>query len=136
MKNKEAVYDEQIFPLMKQIIEICTKEHIPVFAYFQYAKDEFVKTMITSETGDSHCIFKAIEALSQCAEKEGINIDKFMLWVMREFPNKSSIVLKLLGKEPDPGSPNNQAYTADFICTDKDCPYCREEDRLMDEKLM
>jgi hypothetical protein len=35
MKNNEQVYDEQIAPLMKQIIEICKREKMPMFADFQ-----------------------------------------------------------------------------------------------------
>ncbi len=33
----EAVYDEQIFPLMAQIIEICKREKMPMMASFCYA---------------------------------------------------------------------------------------------------
>ena len=45
--NLEAVYDEQISPLMEKIIAICQKNHLPmlaVFAYGYHADDE------TSET--------------------------------------------------------------------------------------
>lgn len=34
MYDKEDVYDEQIAPLMSQIIEICKKENIPLTAQF------------------------------------------------------------------------------------------------------
>lgn len=33
--DNEAIYDEQIFPLMAQIIEICDKHKIPMVASFQ-----------------------------------------------------------------------------------------------------
>lgn len=35
----EKVYDEQIAPLMSQIIEICKMHKLPVFASFLYAND-------------------------------------------------------------------------------------------------
>lgn len=35
----EAVYDEQIFPLMKQIIEISKQNNMPFVASFQFASD-------------------------------------------------------------------------------------------------
>lgn len=34
MYDKERVYDEQIAPLMSEIIEICKKENIPLTAQF------------------------------------------------------------------------------------------------------
>lgn len=35
----ESVYDEQIAPLMTQLIEICAKHKLPMFATFLYAND-------------------------------------------------------------------------------------------------
>ena len=35
----EAVYDEQINPLMKQIIDICKKHDLPFVASFQYSSN-------------------------------------------------------------------------------------------------
>ena len=38
--NKEQVYDEQIAPLMTQIIEICEKNNIGMLADFEIPNDE------------------------------------------------------------------------------------------------
>lgn len=38
-KNHEPVYDAEIFPLMAQIIEICKRENMPMFAAF-YLRDD------------------------------------------------------------------------------------------------
>jgi hypothetical protein len=38
--TKEDIYDEQIAPLMKQIIAICKEHQIPMVAQFQYDNDE------------------------------------------------------------------------------------------------
>lgn len=43
----EDVYDEQISPLMTQIIEICKKHDMPMLCTFQYAHND--------EQGDAQC---------------------------------------------------------------------------------
>lgn len=94
-KKLEKVYDEQISPLMKQIIEICWANDIPVFAEFQFGECDFVKTNVST---NGHFKFKWLDAVSQCAEADGMNADKFIMWLMKH-PNKSSAMLHLLGKK-------------------------------------
>lgn len=38
--DKEAIYDEQVSPLMTKIIAICKEHSIPMVAQFQYADTE------------------------------------------------------------------------------------------------
>ena len=38
--DKEEIYDNEIAPLMKQIIEICQKNQIPMLATFAYHNTE------------------------------------------------------------------------------------------------
>lgn len=45
--DKEAVYDEQISPLMQQVIAICKEHGIPVVASFEYANDLLCSTIVT-----------------------------------------------------------------------------------------
>jgi len=48
--DKEAIYDAEIAPLMQQVIAICQREKIPLFASFAYRDSD--------ETGDgvtSYC---------------------------------------------------------------------------------
>lgn len=45
--TKEAIYDEQIAPLMTQIIAICKEHELPMVAQFQYAN--------TEEDGPAYC---------------------------------------------------------------------------------
>ena len=45
--SAEQVYDEQIAPLMKQIVAICKEHQIPMVAKFQYAHD--------AENGPAFC---------------------------------------------------------------------------------
>jgi hypothetical protein len=98
MIDKEKIYDEQIFPKMKEILEICKKENIPMIAEFQYSDDGFCKSVIKS--GDSHPMFTFLDALSQCIEEDGMNIDKFLLWMLREAgDNHSSLMLHKLNQK-------------------------------------
>lgn len=74
MEDKEAIYDEQIAPLMTQLLEICHREGVPMFASFQYSEDGFC----TSAQSNGHCVFEHYRALAQCAEHGGVNVDKYI----------------------------------------------------------
>ena len=41
---------------------------------------------------------KILQAVSQCFENEGFNVDKFMFWIIKNYKNnnKSSIVINLV----------------------------------------
>ena len=47
--DNELLYDEQIHPLMAQIIEICNANRVPMAASFEYAPGEFCSTLIPAE---------------------------------------------------------------------------------------
>jgi hypothetical protein len=49
VKDNEAIYDERIDPLMKQIISICKEHGIPMAATFEYAPEDFCTTLIPAE---------------------------------------------------------------------------------------
>ena len=51
IKDNEAVYDEKIHPLMKQVLDICKEYDIPMFATFQYGEDENGGLVCTSVIG-------------------------------------------------------------------------------------
>ena len=95
MEDKEAIYDEQIAPLMTQLLEICQREGVPMFASFQYSEDGFC----TSAQSNGHCVFDHYRALAQCAEHGGVNVDKYMNWVAKDARKNghSSIYLKMSG---------------------------------------
>lgn len=101
MKNKEKIYDEKIAPLMKQIIQICKEEKIPMFADFQYSNEDFCTTTLAHNIDGEHIVIKTYNAMSQCkGEENGINVDKFLIWLM-QFKNTSSMYMQLLGKKVD-----------------------------------
>jgi hypothetical protein len=99
MENKEKIYDDLIAKPMQQIIETCKEHGIGLFANFQYSNDGFCKSLI--KTNENHSVLTVQAALAECAEEGGVNIDKFILWVMKEMPNKSSMILALLNKMPE-----------------------------------
>jgi len=67
--NLEGVYDDQIAPLMAEIIQICKTHKLPMFAVFQYeATDEeqgngYVRTRIPAD-GENRELFDDLQALS------------------------------------------------------------------------
>jgi len=100
MENKEKIYDEQIAPLMNQIIEICRSENIPMFVEFQYSDSDFRKTLVYPNVDGRNVTMRLYDVLSTCRIEEGINIDDFFLYLTRNFPNSGSMVMRMLGKEP------------------------------------
>lgn len=65
--NVEAVYDEKISPLMRQIIAIAKEHGIPMFATFVYEQD-------TDGNGTGHCTTlindipdRHVEKLQECS---------------------------------------------------------------------
>lgn len=101
MENKEKVYDEKISPLIKEIIAICKEEEIKMFAEFQYSETDFVRSIVHKDAETDNIIFKLYNILSQCKEREGVNVDKFFFNVARKFKNKSSIIMERLGNKAD-----------------------------------
>ena len=95
MIDKEKVYDEEIFPLMEKIIDICNNHEIPLFTTFQYNDDGFCTTCATKE---SHSVFYYLDAIRQCIQDDSINIDKFIMWAMKRAKKTghSSVILKHL----------------------------------------
>ena len=52
MKNKEQIYDAEIYPLMGKIIEICQANKISMFATFDIPNDEDATLTCTTCTSD------------------------------------------------------------------------------------
>ncbi|MCK4822306.1 hypothetical protein KA005_41470 [bacterium] len=104
MKDKESIYDKKIAPLMTQIIDICKEHELPFFASFQCADDSFCTSFDHTK---GHPVFEYYDALKQSMESGGINIDKFMFWIMKgaRIKGHSSIILSQLDV---PISPNKE----------------------------
>ncbi len=113
MDNNEKIYDEQIFPLMTQIMEICKKNKISMFATFEYNKNEFCTSLIREEDYSPHYLFIYYDVLSHCGEKDGVNIDKIIMWMIKEagrVGKHSSICLNQLGIDPQTGEHREKVY--------------------------
>jgi hypothetical protein len=97
MKDNEKIYDDQISPLMTQIIEICKEHGIPMVCEFQYSDTNFCKSL--NLTDDTHPMIRHMTAISECAQDKGVNIDKYMMWVMKgaRKTGHTSIILQQLG---------------------------------------
>jgi hypothetical protein len=54
IKDNEAVYDNEIAPLMQRIIDICKRHEIPMAATFEYAPDLFCSTAIPFDGQAEH----------------------------------------------------------------------------------
>lgn len=98
MIDKEEIYDAKIYPLMKELLQICQDEGIPMFATFQYGDEAFCSSALTT---DSHILINHLKALSRCTQGGGINIDKYLFWVVKQIQEEgkghSSIFLQQAG---------------------------------------
>ena len=79
---------------------------MPFFTSFQYSDDGFCSSGGRIE---GHAVFDYYDAIKQCIEGDGINIDKFMFWVMRGAKEigHSSIILSQLDIPVSPNQPLN-----------------------------
>lgn len=96
MEDKEKIYDSKISPLIKQILTICKDEKIPMFCEFQFSTEGFCRSFLKSEDTN---IFEHYLALSQCKSDESVNIDSFLLWVLRNYNCSASMFLYKHEKE-------------------------------------
>lgn len=72
IKDNEKVYDEQIAPLMNQIIKICQENKIPTFATFVYNEDtELGPLMCTTSLPFE---VKELEIIAGYIYKEGTEV--------------------------------------------------------------
>lgn len=93
----EQIYDNEISPLVAQIIAICAEHKMGLFMDFEYSRGEFCRSARRRE-GNS-IVFRYYDVLAQCKEADGgVNIDKFMFAVMKEAREHGheSVVLSLL----------------------------------------
>lgn len=74
IEDNEAIYDEQVYPLMAQVIEICQKNNIPFLASFQLTggprNDEEEAALLCSSAhlppakeGTEECLHRAYSAI-------------------------------------------------------------------------
>lgn len=100
MVTKEEIYDTEILPVLnEQIFKICKEHNIDFIASFLLQADE--EDYITGDT-----IFqptdinrgKIFQAVFQSFNDGVFNIDKFLLWLTKEYDCSQSLFLHDYGK--------------------------------------
>lgn len=106
MKDLEKIYDEEISPLMAEIIAKSKKHGIPMMAVFQLHDDCLCHTRLPQE--DDHAVFRNLEAMYASREGHGVNIDKFFMWIERlaKEHGHGSVYLSRLGISTTPKEEN------------------------------
>ena len=107
MIDKEDIYDSKISPLVLELFKVCQEEGIPMFATFQYGDEAFCSTALST----GHIMIDHLRAVSQCAQGSGVNIDKYLFWVVKKVKEEnlghSSIFLHQAGISIEPAEENN-----------------------------
>lgn len=65
----EAVYDTEIFPLMEQILAICKRERMPMFASFAYRVTEDGTSKCTSHLNFPERLIPAFHEAEQVVRR-------------------------------------------------------------------
>lgn len=96
MIDREKEYDEEIAPKLFELMKRSKELGMPIFAMVQFKDEDHGRTLDIPE--GAHPILRYVNALAQCANGPGVNIDKFMFWVERGARKEghSSVVLSLL----------------------------------------
>lgn len=102
MEDKEKIYDAQISPLVKQIISICKDNELPMFCAFQFNDDGMAITKIRG-----HIVFDVCHAATLSCEGNSFNIDKLLMWVIREFNVACSVFLHQFSRKKKQDAPQN-----------------------------
>ena len=90
--KQEKIYDEQISPLMQQIIEICKENNITMFADFRMDEEISCQTILRF---DNSMTMKMYEACRQCSEGNSFQLDKLLFWIIKTFDTSQSLFSKV-----------------------------------------
>ncbi len=93
MSEKERIYDEQIAPLMKQIIDICKREGFGLSGFVELEEEVTVLTHLEPE--ERHT---AQMRLSYYLLRSHGNLDTFFMYVLKDAEENghNSVYLKLV----------------------------------------
>ena len=113
-KDREKIYDDEISPIMQQLIEKCKEHKMPLFIECEYAQGDFCKSNLSPNDWDPHAVFTTFEAISQCVQKGGVNIDKYFFWLIKQIKEAGghgSMFMSQLGYKAETGEYDwSQAY--------------------------
>lgn len=80
---------------------------MPLFLECEWNPGDFCKTVIKLDEWNPHPVFTTFNVISQCVQGEGVNIDKYLYWILKqvkEAGGHSSTFLMRLGYEPETGN--------------------------------
>lgn len=104
--DREKIYDDEISPIITQLIAKCKEHKMPLFLECEYNPGDFCKTNIAPEDWNPHVVFTTFEVISRCIQDGGVNIDKYLMWVIKQVKaagGHGSIYLSQLGYETETG---------------------------------
>jgi hypothetical protein len=105
-KKREEIYDKEISPLMKQLIDKCKEHKMPLFIECEFNPGDFCKTCVAPDDFNPHPGFITLDVITQCFVERGVNVDKYLMWLCGEVEKAGghgSIYLSLLGYDPQTG---------------------------------
>lgn len=104
--DREKIYDDEISPIVQQLLAKCKKHKIPFFLECEYSPGDFCKTAISHKDWNPHPGFNTLDVITQCFQSGGVNIDKYLMWVIKQIEKSgghSSIYMSQLGYEVETG---------------------------------
>jgi len=112
--NREKIYDNEISPIVQQLIEKCKEHKMPLFVECEYNSGDFCKTGLNPKEWNPHPGFTTLDVITQCFQRDGVNIDKYFMWLLKqvkEAGGHGSIYLSMLGYKVETGEYDwSQAY--------------------------
>jgi hypothetical protein len=112
--DREKLYDSEISPIIKQLINKCKEYKMPLYIKCEYGKKEFSTTSLLTKNFNPHPSMFALNAIGQCFCNDGFDIDKFLRWVIRQIKQEGqhgSMYMAMLGYKAETGEYDwNQAY--------------------------
>lgn len=105
-KDREKIYDDEISPIVTQLIAKCKEHKMPLFLECEFNSGNFCKTNIAPEDWNPHAVFTTFEVISRCIQDGGVNIDKYLMWVIKQIEKNGghgSIYMSKLGYKTETG---------------------------------
>ncbi len=100
-EDREAVYDEEIAPLLMQAAKLCEQHGLPIVAVVWYSDIGHGRTTVCPDGAPPGSMpgFTLVNAAAQC---EG-NLDRLVIGLSRSVPkdrNNSAVLAMLRGRTP------------------------------------
>lgn len=104
--DREKIYDDEISPIVQQLIAKCKEHKMPLFVECEFNPGDFCKTNVAPKEWNPHCGFITLDIITQCFQADGVNIDKYFFWLIKqvkEAGGHGSLFLSQLGYSVETG---------------------------------